>query len=110
MHIVTLDTGGGAPQIIIDPDEITTIYNHLLDIITELETNVEPNTRFLGQANFYEAGKAMKAIEVYAEANDKIMDLYDNYLRASTLVVDILNQMIAADQAIAEQIIAKLGV
>jgi hypothetical protein len=38
------------------------------------------------------------------------MDLHDNYSRASALVIDILNTMMQADQAIAEQIIAKLGI
>lgn len=104
------DGGGGAPRITVDPDEITTIYNYLQDIITELESQVEPNIIKLSELNFYTAGKAKEAMDAYADANEKIMDLYDNYVRISTIVVDILNKMIETDEAIAEQIIAKLGV
>lgn len=96
-------------SIAINPDEITTIYNQLLEIITELESNVTPNVEKLSQLNYYTDGKAKKAMEVYAEANEKVLDLQDNYMRASTLVIDILNTMIETDAKLAEQIIAKLG-
>ena len=44
------------------------------------------------------------------KANEKIKDLYANYSRAATLVVETLNSMMEADEAIAQQIIDKLGV
>ncbi|MEH7118626.1 hypothetical protein V7128_14560 [Neobacillus vireti] len=102
--------GGGSSFININPDEITTIYKLLQGIIMELETNAAPNIEKLGNLDYYQEGKAKKAMEVYAEANQKVMDLHDNYSRAANLVIDILNTMIQADEAIAEQIIAKLGV
>lgn len=102
--------GSAAGNITINPDEITSIYNQLQAIITELESNVTPNIKKLGEINYYEAGKAKEAMEVYAEANEKVMDLYDNYVRASTLVIDVLNKMIQTDEAVAQQIIAKLEV
>ncbi|WP_160724837.1 hypothetical protein [Bacillus sp. USDA818B3_A] len=102
--------GGGSSLININPDEITTIFQLLQGIIIELETNAAPNIEKLGNLDYYQEGKAKKAMEVYAEANQKVMDLHDNYTRAATLVIDILNTMIQADEAIAEQIIAKLGV
>ena len=102
--------GGGSNLININPDEITTIYRLLQGIITELETNAAPNIEKLVNLDYYHEGKAKKAMEVYAEANQKVMDLHDNYSRAATLVIDILNTMIQADETIAEQIIAKLGV
>ena len=52
----------------------------------------------------------MPTMEVYPEANEKIKDLYDNYSRAASLVVEILHSMMEADEAIAQQIIDKLGV
>lgn len=102
--------GGGSSLINISPDEITTIYQLLQGIITELETNAAPNIEKLGNLDYYQEGKAKKTMEVYAEANQKVMDLHDNYSRAATLVIDILNTMMQADETIAEQIIAKLGV
>ncbi|MEN1967627.1 hypothetical protein WMZ97_06050 [Lentibacillus sp. N15] len=101
---------GAGVTIDISPDEITTIYNQLQDIITELESNTTPNIEKLGKLNFYKAGKAKESMEVFADANEKLNDLYENYVRASTLVIDVLNKMIEADQAVAEQIIAKLEV
>lgn len=103
-------SGGGGIHINVQPDEITSVFNQLQAIITELESNVTPNIKKLGELNFYQAGKAKQAMGVYTEANEKFMDLYDNYVRASTLVIDVLNTMIETDQAIAEQIIAKLEV
>ncbi len=110
MHKVASGGGGSSQLININPDEMTSIYKFLQEIITELETNATPNIEKLGNLDYYSEGKAKKAMEVYAEANQKVMDLYDNYSRAATLVIDILNTMMQADEAIAEQIIAKLGV
>lgn len=104
------DGGGSSLLININPDEMTTIFTFLHDIITELETNAVPAIEKLGHIDYYTEGKAKKTMEVYAEANQKVMDLYDNYSRAAALVTDILNTMMQADEAIAEQIIAKLGV
>ncbi|WP_035445450.1 hypothetical protein [Bacillus sp. UNC41MFS5] len=104
------DGGGTSLLINVNPDEMTTIFTLLQAIITELETNAAPNIEKLGSIDYYTEGKAKKAMEVYAEANQKVMDLYDNYSRAAALVIDILNTMMQADEAIAEQIIAKLGV
>lgn len=102
--------GGSASLINVNTDEMTTIFTYLQEIITELESNAASSIEKLGNIDFYTEGKAKKTMEVYAEANEKIMDLYDNYSRASTLVIDILNTMMEADQEIAEQIIAKLGI
>lgn len=109
-HAVTLATGGGTPQIFVKADELTTIFQKLEEIIMELEANVNSNIAKLGTLNYYEEGKAKKAMEVYAEANQKMQDLFDNYFRASTLVIDTLNTMIETDQLVAERIIARLGV
>ncbi|QTN00539.1 MULTISPECIES: DUF5344 family protein [Bacillaceae] len=103
-------TGVGGAKINVNPDEITSIFNQLESIISELESNATPYIKKLGELDYYKAGKAKEAMEAYDEANEKFMDLYDNYVRASTLVIDVLNTMIETDQAIAEQIIAKLEV
>ncbi|MGF6952789.1 uncharacterized protein YukE [Neobacillus sp. B4I6] len=104
------DGGGSRMLININSDEMTTIFTLLQGIITELETNATPSIEKLANIDYYIEGKAKKAMDVYAEANQKVMDLYDNYSRAAALVIDILNTMMQADEAIAEQIIAKLGV
>jgi mevalonate kinase len=102
------DGGGGAPKITVDPEEITTIHNQLQNIISELASKVEPNIMKLGELNFYTAGKAKEAMDAYADANEKIMELYDNYVRASTLVIDTLVKMVETDEEIAKQIFEKL--
>ncbi|SDZ50521.1 hypothetical protein SAMN05421736_11523 [Evansella caseinilytica] len=95
--------------ILVNADEITTITAHLLKIIFELEENATPNIEKLGRLKYYEAGKAEKAMEVYKEANEKMLDLYNNYCRASSLVFEILEVMMELDETIAEKIAAKLG-
>src|SRR5690554_4520985 len=107
--MVMSNGGGSAPLITVNPDEMTTIHTSIQEIITELESNVTPNVEKLGQLKYYTDGKAKEAMEIYAEANEKVLDLQDNYVRASTLVIDTLMTMMEADAAIAEQIIAKLG-
>lgn len=110
MNIERLSATGTGSTVSVHADELTSVFLKLEAIVTELETNALPNISKLGELNFYEAGKAKEAMEVYAEANQKMADLFDNYLRASTLVIDTLNQMMETDQAIAEQIIARLEV
>ncbi|GAF65115.1 hypothetical protein [Alkalihalobacillus trypoxylicola] len=104
-------SGSGATSgITIKPDEITSIYNQLLDIISELETNTRPSIEKLASTKFYEAGRAEGAMATaYVDANEKFNDLYDNYVRASTLVIDTLNTMIETDEAIAKQIFEAMG-
>lgn len=102
--------GGGSGTIDVNPDEITTVFNYLNRILSELEETAIPNIKKLSSLDYYTAGRAMKAMAVYDEANEKIMDLYDHYSRAATLVMDILLTMMEVDQQIAEQIIAKLEV
>ncbi|WP_062052304.1 hypothetical protein [Bacillus sp. JCM 19034] len=100
---------GRSVGITVDPDVITAIFKDLLDIIAELESEALPAIKELGRLRFYQSGQAMEAMEVYPEANEKFHDLFDNYLRASTLVMDVLVTMAETDQAIAEQILTALG-
>lgn len=104
------ESSGSSLLINVNPDEMTTIYKALQEILTELETHAAPAIKKLSSTHFYTEGKAMKAMEVYPQANEKVMDLYNHYTRAASLVTEILNTMIETDEAIAEQIIAKLGV
>jgi|SRR5690625_4922695 len=107
---VRTSAAGGGTTINVRADELTSIFTKMEDIITELESNAVPNINRLSELNYYEEGKAKEAMEVYAEANQKMLDLFDNYTRASSLVIDVLNSMIEADEEIAEQIIASLEV
>src|SRR5690625_527828 len=107
-NLHTLDAGGGGVKININVDEITSIYQKMEAILVEFENNIFPADEQIGNLNFYEAGKAKKAMEVYKEANAKVTEIYNHYDRASTLVIDTLNQMMAADREIALQIIEKL--
>ncbi|NRD77652.1 hypothetical protein HPT25_09350 [Bacillus sp. BRMEA1] len=94
----------------VNPDEMTAIYKALQQIITELETNAAPAIKKLCNIHYYTEGKAMKTMEVYPKANQKVGDLYSHYTRAASLVTEILNTMMELDNDIAEQIMAKLGV
>ncbi len=102
--------GGGSGTIDINPDEMASIYNYLHKILSELENTAAANIKKLSGLDYYTAGKAKDAMKVYDEANEKIMELYDHYSRASALIVDVLNTMIELDENIAKQIIAKLEV
>jgi len=101
-------TGGGGTQIQISVDEITLIYQQLESILTEFESNILPDIENLSACNFYQSGKAKKAMDAFPEANEKIMEIYTHYARASTLVIDTLNTMMEADETIAREIIEKL--
>ena len=103
-------TGGGSVPINIEADEITSMYQQLESILIEFESNVLPNVEQLGDSQFYTAGKAKEAMDVYHEANTKVMEIYNHYERASMLVIETLNDMMEADAAIASQIIGKLGI
>lgn len=103
-------TGGGSgPRIKVDVDEITFIYQQIESILIEFEENVLPNIEQLSELTFYEAGKAKETMDAYKEANAKILEIYQHYDRAATLVIDTLNKMMATDREIAMEIIEKLG-
>ncbi|MBC6310976.1 hypothetical protein HCJ66_15675, partial [Listeria sp. FSL L7-1582] len=70
--------GGGAADISISVDEISTIYNKIQKMMTELD-KLDASTKAISSITFYKEGKAKKALEVYDKANKKAMDLYDNY-------------------------------
>jgi len=103
-------TGGGAVPINIEADEITSMFQQLETILIEFETNVMPNVEELGDLEFYTAGKAKKAMDAYQDANAKVMEIHSHYKRASMLVIETLNEMMAADAMVAAQIIGKLRI
>ena len=105
------DGGGGSGKtVLMNPDELVEVITYLEKIFTEIETKALPNIEKLGNLKFYTDGKAKETMEVYAEANMKLQDLFDHYYRASSLVYDILNTMIQTDSDLAKQIAAKFGV
>lgn len=110
MHEIQTGTGSRSGKIHMDPDELATIIKYLEAIFKELETNAVPNIQKLKNIEFYTAGKAKNAMQVYPQANEKVLDLKDHYIRSSSLVFDILDKMIKTDKDLAEQVIAKLRV
>lgn len=111
MSNVQLSDGGGgsSKMVLMNPDELMQILTYLNDIFTEIENNAMPSIEKLGSLKFYTDGKAKETMEVYAEANLKVQDLFDQYFRASSLVNDICQTMMETDSALAEQIWAKFG-
>lgn len=102
-HMIA-DGGGGAAKIEISVDDITLIFKQIESILNEFETTIVPNIEQLKGCHFYTSGKAQKAMDVFQEANEKTMEVYTHYSRASTLVIETLNKMIEMDEAIAMQI------
>lgn len=105
-----LGVGGGAPKIEMSAAEITNLFNQLQRIVVELETNALSQIDNIDRTTFYKAGKAQAAINVHTDANNKIIELYNHYQRAQTLLMETLEKMIVADQAIASQIIERLEI
>lgn len=103
------NAGFGGTMIKISTDEITNIYQKIQTILSEFENNIIPKVDLLSNLKYYQKGKANEAMNVYKQANKKVEEIYVHYNRASSLIVEILNQMIAADKKIANEIIKKLG-
>ncbi|WP_077306408.1 hypothetical protein [Terribacillus halophilus] len=96
--------------ITINPEQMTDVYNRLLAIATELQTNAVPAIKEIMDVEFYTEGKAIDAIAAYPEANEKFLELVEHYNRISTLVNDTLTQMMQTDEYAAIRIIAALEV
>lgn len=109
MHELVSSGFGTGAHITVNPDEMVTICNYIHEIIAELENNAAPNIKKLCETHFYTEGIAKRTMAVYPKANKKVLDLYDHYSRAATLVDHILAVMIQTDKNIAEKIFAKLG-
>ncbi|MBC6310988.1 hypothetical protein HCJ66_15750 [Listeria sp. FSL L7-1582] len=99
--------GGGAADISISVDEISTIYNKINAINLELET-INTKTDSIAAITFYEEGKAKKAMDVYKDANKKVMDLYDNYAQIANLVAYTINAMKEQDESLGQEFYEKL--
>ncbi|MFP7493398.1 hypothetical protein SFC66_06370 [Terribacillus saccharophilus] len=102
--------GGSTGSINVNPSEITSIYKALLSIMTDLETTALPAIETIKEASFYTEGKAMKAMDVYPDANEKFKELQDHYATISSLIYFTLEKMVETDQDIALQIAKELGV
>ncbi|MFP7493409.1 hypothetical protein SFC66_06425 [Terribacillus saccharophilus] len=98
------------PRITINPEQLTNVFNQLLAIVQELETNALPAIEEISDTAFYTDGKAKDAMDVYAEANRKFLELMLHYDRIATLVNDTLLQMALTDRLIADRIIAAMEV
>lgn len=96
--------------ITINPEQMTDVYNRLLSIVTELQTNAIPAIQEIMGLEFYKEGKAIDAIAAYPEANEKFLELMEHYSRISTLVNDTLYQMMQTDTFAAVRIMAALEV
>ncbi|AIS61318.1 hypothetical protein [Listeria ivanovii] len=101
---------GAASTIDINPDEMTHIANELLAIANEFEGTIKPAIKELKANKYLTKGKAKSAMEKVPKANERVMELQDQYNMASSVVFDILQTMIDADRDIAEKIIAALDI
>ncbi|MBF2476204.1 hypothetical protein IA829_09765 [Listeria seeligeri] len=106
----TMGGAGAASTIDINPDDMTHIANELLAIANEFEDTINPAIKQLKANKYLTKGKAKKAMEKVPEANERVMELQDQYNMASSVVFDVLQTMIDADQDIAEKIISALEI
>ncbi|MBF2429348.1 hypothetical protein [Listeria welshimeri] len=110
MAQLTTDGTGAASTIEINPDEMTHIAKELLAIAKEFEGVIKPALNQLKGNKYLTEGEAKKAMDKVPKANERVMELQDQYNMASSVVFDILQSMIDADRDIAEKIIAALDV
>ncbi|CAC95291.1 TPA: hypothetical protein ACSK7M_001719 [Listeria innocua] len=106
----TMGGAGAASTIDINPDEMTHIAKELLAIANEFEGVIKPAINQLKANKYLTKGKAKKAMDKVPKANERVMELQDQYNMASSVVFDILQTMVDADRDIAEKIIAALEV
>lgn len=100
--------GGSTSEININTEEMTDIFIYLENIINELEGCAIKEIEKLKDTNFYREGRAINAINEYANANEKIVELCVHYQRAQSLVMDILVKMAEKDEEIARHITKRL--
>ncbi|EUJ33937.1 hypothetical protein MFLO_01925 [Listeria floridensis FSL S10-1187] len=96
--------------ITINPEEMTHIAKDLLAIAGEFEHVIGPAINTLKSANYVTAGDAKKTMESVPDANERVLELRDHYERSSTLVFQILNEMVQADEKIGQEIAAALNI
>lgn len=106
--LTVMDGGSVRKQILVNAEELTTIYNHLLVIVSDLEEYVVPNVEKLKNLNYYTAGEALDAVEASKRGNERIYDLLDHYNRLASLIIEALQSMMERDEAVAQHIIAAL--
>ncbi|MFP7492935.1 hypothetical protein SFC66_04025 [Terribacillus saccharophilus] len=97
-------------NITINPEQMTDVFNQLMAIVTELQSNALPAIDEIAATEFYKQGNAKDAIAAYPEANEKFLELMQHYNRIATLVNDTLYQMIMTDEYLAIRIKAALEV
>ncbi|MBF2347155.1 hypothetical protein [Listeria seeligeri] len=110
MAQLTMGGAGAASTIDINPDDMTHIANELLAIANEFEETIKPEIKKLKDNKYLTKGQAKKAMDKVPKANERVMELQDQYNMASSVVFDVLQTMIDADQDIAEKIIAALEI
>ncbi|MBC1934070.1 hypothetical protein VL806_14900 [Listeria seeligeri] len=110
MAQLTMGGAGAASTIDINPDDMTHIANELLAIANEFEETIKPEIKKLKDNKYLTKGQAKKAMDKVPKANERVMELEDQYNMAASVVFDVLQTMIDADQEIAEKIIAALEI
>ncbi|MBC1542419.1 hypothetical protein [Listeria seeligeri] len=110
MAQLTMGGAGAASTIDINPDDMTHIANELLAIAKEFEETIKPEIKKLKDNKYLTKGQAKKSMDKVPKANERVMELEDQYNMAASVVFDVLQTMIDADQEIAEKIIAALEI
>lgn len=110
MAQLTMGGAGAASTIDINPDDMTHIANELLAIANEFEETIKLEIKKLKDNKYLTKGQAKKVMDKVPKANERVMELQDQYNMASSVVFDVLQTMIDADQDIAEKIIAALEI
>jgi len=103
-------TGSSSEKIHVKADELSEVYKQLNTIVEDLDLHLNLYIKKIKSNTFYTFGEAKKTIDSLGDANEKFLELVDQYNRASTLVSFSLNEMMENDDAIAKRIIGNLQV
>lgn len=110
-----LEVGRGSsksstPAIYMDPNEMVHIIKEMQGIAKEFQHTIAPALKKIEAIQYVEEGKAKKAMKHVPQANKRVLELQDHYERAATLIVTVVNAMIAADREVGEQITKSLNI
>lgn len=88
---------------------MTYIFRELEKIVNIMELKLKEAINSMNKIEFYNDGKAKKAVDTLKKANERFLELHGHYLRMCQSIEYTLETMMKTDKKMAEIITAKLG-